>query len=80
MLICSPDHSHCADEALTIVQEAAYDDNHEINTECRCLPSCTEMEFPHETSVSKVKTAEMNNLAQQLKGRAFGKKFHSTSC
>ncbi len=68
MLICSPEHSHCVDEAVTIVEESAYDDNHETNTECRCLPACTDMEFPHESSVSKIKKADMLNLDQSIKG------------
>ena len=70
MPICAPEKSHCVDEAVTIVEEAAYDDNHEINTQCRCLPACTDMEFPHENSVSRVKKSDMLSLPPTV----FGKK------
>ncbi len=68
MPICAPEKSHCVDEAVTIVEEAAYDDNHEINTQCRCLPACTDMEFPHENSVSRVKKSDMLSLPPTVFG------------
>ncbi len=66
--ICAPEKAECVDEAITIVEESAYDDNHETNTQCRCLPSCTDMEFMHETSVSKISKHWLLNLPSEVTG------------
>ncbi len=70
MPICAPEMSACVDEAVTIVEESAFDANHFTNTECRCLPSCTDMEFPHETSDSKLSKADLLNLPPEVMGEA----------
>ncbi len=66
--ICAPEKSECVDEATTIVAESAYDDNHETNTQCQCLPACTDMEFSHETSVSKISQSRLLNLPTEVTG------------
>ena len=69
MPICAPEKSHCVDEAVTTVEESAYDDKHFTNTECHCLPSCTDMEFPHETSASKLSRPELLSLSHEVLGK-----------
>lgn len=35
---------------------------------CKCLPSCTEVKFPHETSTSSVKRAKFVHIPDKLRG------------
>lgn len=60
----------CIDEAITVVQESAYDDHHEITTECRCLPACTDMEYAHEMSTGKIGKGATLNLEEAVTGTA----------
>ncbi len=69
MPICAPEKSECVITAMTEVEESAYDGSHSTNLECRCLESCTEMDFPHETSVSKLDRAELINVPHNMKGK-----------
>lgn len=68
MPICAPEKSVCVDEAITIVEESAFEGAKSAEQDCRCLPSCTDMEFPHETSVSKVARSELINVPKEVKG------------
>ena len=57
MDICSPSKSACVNEAVTKVEESAFEGSTthgggSIN--CNCLPACTDLEFPHESSVSSL--------------------------
>ncbi|XP_059083484.1 pickpocket protein 28-like [Tigriopus californicus] len=65
MPICAPERHACVDRAIKIVQESAFDDKHAENTECNCLPPCSDFSYPHETSKSKLKAALLN-LSQDL--------------
>ena len=71
MPICAPSMSHCVDEAVTAVEESAFDINSFTNTECMCLPSCSDMDFPHETSASKISRPELISLPHSLRGVFF---------
>ncbi len=65
--ICGPDKAHCVHEALVIVEETAFDDAHVTETNCQCLPSCTNIDYPHEISFSKLsKAAYLNVSAEYL--------------
>ncbi len=68
MPICAPEKSKCVDDAITTVEESAFDGSHETNQECRCLPSCTDMEFPHETSVSQLSKLSLLELSTETLG------------
>ncbi len=68
MPICAPEKSPCVIEAVTEVEESAFDTARTTRTNCDCLPSCTEMEFPHETSASKLSKASLVNVPTEVKG------------
>ncbi len=68
--ICSPQKVACIDEAVTTVEESAYDDAH--LTRCHCLPACSDMEYPHETSYGKIGRADAVSLPKSLKGHHIG--------
>ncbi len=68
MPICAPEKSACVIEAIIEVEESAFDMEYSTNTRCDCLPACTEMEFPHETSVSRLHKASLINVPLEKKG------------
>ena len=78
MAICSPEKSACVAAAFALVEQSAFgshgpNDNHDKDSEgvgpgCACLPSCTDMDFPHETSVSRLDKANRLRLPQDVMG------------
>ena len=70
MPICQPSKSICVDEAVTKVEEAAFEGAEAIDEgkpgeagHCECLPGCTDLEFPHESSVSTLTKETMTHQA-----------------
>ena len=68
MAICGPDKVECVESALQTVEETAFRDDGS-GTNCQCLPSCTDLDFPHETSSSSVRKAKLVDLPDKLKGK-----------
>jgi hypothetical protein len=54
MPICGPDKAECVEEALEIVEETAFDEKRTTATNCQCVPSCTNIEFPYEIYQSRM--------------------------
>lgn len=76
MPICSPEKTSCVLHSITTVEESAFEDHHSSN-DCKCLPSCTTIEFPHETSSSKLHRADLINIPQEILGMNLLKHFAS---
>ena len=68
MAICAPEKAKCVEEAILIVEETGFDDAHDTETNCKCLPSCTDIEFPHESSISALKRADLLVMPQEVRG------------
>ena len=66
MPLCSPTKSKCIEESKKHVEESNYLESHGSAKECECLPACTEIHYPHETSISSVKYADMLHLDHDL--------------
>ena len=61
--------SRCVDEAMVAVEEHAVhtvDHDGHVVPDCKCLPLCTEIEYPHETSFGKVNSADMLDLPEHI--------------
>lgn len=81
MPLCAPEKVHCVEHALTTVEETAFSDHGNLRSHvagskdhgstsvssCKCLPSCTNVEFPHETSTSSLRMAKFVNIPTKLK-------------
>ena len=66
--VCSPEKLECVEEALITVEETAFDTDHETATNCQCLPSCTDIEYPHKVSFSSLLKADLLHLPDEVKG------------
>lgn len=65
MAFCSPKEIDCVEKSLTHVEETAYDQEHGVHSQCECLPGCTDMNFPHESSLSAIKRADLLKLPDE---------------
>ena len=70
MPICSPEKTYCVEKAVKEVEQKAYDDSSESSLNCHCLPPCSDIEFPHETSSSKLR-ADLIHYKNNITGVAF---------
>ena len=66
MDICSPEKTKCVMEALTVVEETAFDAEHDSHRECHCLPSCADFEFPHMASMSRLNSGKMLHIDEDI--------------
>ncbi|CAB4063054.1 ASICN [Lepeophtheirus salmonis] len=59
--ICSPEKIGCIKKAKIKAEESNIQDDSDKGKvrECECLPSCTEINYPHEASMSKVQSTKM---------------------
>ncbi|XP_071743578.1 pickpocket protein 28 [Lepeophtheirus salmonis] len=59
--ICSPEKIDCIKKAKIKAEESNIQDDSDKSKvrECECLPSCTEINYPHEASMSKVQSTKM---------------------
>ncbi len=66
MPICPPEQNECVHEAREFIEETAFDA--EANSECQCLPGCTNIEYPIETSQSRIGKAAFLDLPKNITG------------
>ena len=57
--VCSPEKLECIKEAGAIVDKTAFDVDHDTETNCKCLPACSTIEFPFEISTGKMTKASL---------------------
>ena len=67
-LICSPEKADCIHEAIVIVEQTAFDDSRTTETDCRCLPSCSDIEYPHKYSSVELSRKELVHFPDEIKG------------
>ena len=68
-LICSPEKADCIHEAIVIVEQTAFDDSRTTETDCRCLPSCSDIEYPHKYSSVELSRKELVHFPDKIKGK-----------
>eukprot|EP00095_Tigriopus_kingsejongensis_P004645 snap_masked-scaffold29_size597861-processed-gene-1.10 protein:Tk04645 transcript:snap_masked-scaffold29_size597861-processed-gene-1.10-mRNA-1 annotation:"pickpocket protein 28 isoform x1" len=68
MPICSTNKGECIQRAVTLVEKSAYSKFDGNVSTCGCLPPCSDMNFPHETSTSKLR-GDLLKVSNQLKGK-----------
>ena len=66
--ICSPEKTDCVHEALTIVEQTAFDDSRVTVTNCQCLPSCSNIEYPHDYSAAKLGRYNLLHIPHEKEG------------
>ena len=57
--ICNPEKLECIKEATTVVDRTAFDVEHDTETNCKCLPSCSTYDYPFELSSGKMHKSEL---------------------
>ena len=67
-LICSPEKADCIHEAIVIVEQTAFDDSRTTETDCRCLPSCSDIEYPHKYSSVELSRKELVHFPDEIQG------------
>ena len=71
--VCSPEKLECIKEAGAIVDKTAFDVDHDTETNCKCLPACSTIEFPFEISTGKMTKASLMHTDKASIGKlAFG--------
>ena len=68
--VCSPEKLECIKEATDIVDKTAFDTEHDTETNCKCLPACSTIEFPFEISTGKMVKAELMHTDKEAIGEA----------
>ena len=66
--ICSPEKIDCVHEALTIVEQTAFVDYQDTETNCQCLPSCSNIEYPHEYSMAELSRYNLLHMPLEIEG------------
>lgn len=69
MPICAPEHHYCIEKALIEIRETAASLHGNDHESCECLPSCTDIDFKHAMSVSKLSDAELLVLPPEKEGK-----------
>ena len=64
--LCGSDQLSCFQESVKIVEESAFAGAESAVTDCHCLPSCTDYEYPAQSSYSKITTAGMLHLPARI--------------
>ena len=67
--ICSPEKADCIHEAIVIVEQTAFDDSRTTETNCQCLPSCSDIEYPHKYSSVDLSRQELVHFPEAIKGK-----------
>ena len=67
--ICSPEKADCIHEAIVIVEQTAFDDSRTTETNCQCLPSCSDIEYPHKYSSVELSRQELVHFPDAIKGK-----------
>ena len=68
MPICGPSKNECVKEALETVEKASYDSNGPVS-ECNCLQSCTDMDFPTSLTTSRLSKAKLLKVSNEVKAK-----------
>ena len=66
--VCSPEKLECIKEASDIVDRTAFDVDHVTETNCKCLPACSTIEFPFEISTGKMTKANLMHTDKESVG------------
>ena len=69
--VCSPEKLECIKEATDIVDKTAFDVEHDTETNCKCLPSCSTIEFPFEISTGKMTKANLMHTDAESIGKIY---------
>ena len=69
MPICAPEKAACVEGAVIETQENAFANDQKSHLNCNCLPGCTEIEYPHETSASSLKRASLVHKDHEIESK-----------
>ena len=65
--ICSPEKAACVREAVVVVEKTAFESGSDSG--CQCLPSCTDIEYPHKYSSVQLGRRDLLHFPDTIKGQ-----------